>query len=89
MEGHLGLCWALLGQFYLVVNIRHVHDILDIEAKVMHHDATNDIASHIVSSMSQMAFVVNCRTAHIPGDLARLHGHKGHRRPWLKGIVHF
>jgi len=72
---------------YLVVNVGHVHDVLDFEVKIMHHDAPDDIAGHIVSRMAEMTLVVDCRAAGVPRHLARLHGDKRHRRTWLERVV--
>jgi ribosomal protein L35AE/L33A len=37
--------------------------------------------------VAQMALVVDCRTAHIPGHFARLHGRKGYWRARFKRIM--
>ncbi|KAI6751862.1 hypothetical protein HG531_006558 [Fusarium graminearum] len=72
---------------YLVVNIGNVHDKLDLEAKVVHQDTTDNVCRDIVASMTQVTLVVYGRTAGIPRDLALLDRDKWHWGAGLERIV--
>ena len=66
-------------QTNLVVDIRYVHDILDVELEVVHQNAAYHVRSHIVARVAQVALVVNCRAADVPADLAVFLWDKGNR----------
>lgn len=72
---------------YLVINVCNVHDKLDVKAKVVLEDAPNDVGRYVVARMSQMALVVDGRSADIPRHLAGLNRLEGHRRAGLQRAV--
>lgn len=78
---------TLLSSTYLVIDICDVHDKVQLEAKVVHENAPDDIGRDIVARMAQVALVVHGRTAGVPGDLAGLNWLEGHRRSRLEGAV--
>lgn len=75
---------------YLVINIGDVHDKLDVELEVIPEDSTQDIGADIVSGMTQMRIVVDCRTASVPLNFPAfgVQWHKGRLRSG-EGVPYF
>jgi hypothetical protein len=78
-----------MGITNLVVNICNVHDKVDVQLKVMHQDAPNDIGRHIVPRMAKMAEVVYSRSADIPGHLSFFPSHEGYRGARLQRVMNY
>ena len=74
---------------YLVVNIRDVHNKLELEPKVIPHEPANNIRRDIIPRMPQVRMIVYCRAADIPFDFTLLNWHKGDWSSWLQGVVDF
>lgn len=72
---------------YLVVNVGNVHDKVDVEAKVVHQNTTNNVCRDIVASMTQVTLVIYSRTASVPRDLALFNRDKGHWSARLERVV--
>ena len=56
----------------LVVDIGNVHDKVNVVAKVVSQYASNEILSHIISRVPQMAQVIHGRATRVPGQMIRL-----------------
>lgn len=54
----LGLRRVVRESTNLIIDIRDVHNKLDVELEVVAHDAANDIRANIVASVSQMRIVI-------------------------------
>lgn len=76
------------GLLYLVVDVGNVHDEVHIQAKVVHHDAADDVGGHIVPGMAQVALVVYCRAASIPAHFAGLGRVEADWGARLERVVH-
>lgn len=75
------------GHSYLVVNVCNVHDILDVKFEIVHQNTADNIGGDVVAGVTQMAFIVDCRTADVPADLAIFFGHKRHGCTGLQRVV--
>lgn len=54
---------------YLVVDVRNIHNKVDIELEVVAHNSADDISANIVAGVSQMRIVVNSRATRVPQNL--------------------
>ena len=75
------------GLLYLVVDVGNVHDEVHIQAKVVHHDAADDVGGHIVPRVAQVALVVDGRAAGVPAHLAGLRRVEADGGAGLEGVV--
>lgn len=66
---------------------RTTYHKVDVEAKVVHQDAADDVRGDIVAGVAEMAEVVGGRPASIPRDPALLAGDKGDGRAGLQRVV--
>ncbi len=70
-----------------LIPMRTTHHKVDVEAKVVHQDAADDVCGDIVAGVAKMTQVVGGWSASIPRDLALLAGHKGDRPAGLQRVV--
>lgn len=54
----------------LVVDVRDVHTILNVVAKVVSHDFSDHIIADVVSGMAHVTVGVYCRAACVPADVS-------------------
>lgn len=77
---------ATEGQSHLVIDIRDVHDEVDIVTEVVRHDAPQDVLSHIVSALHNnkpqnpvYKRVERLRTSHVPYAM--------HHKLWVRNCT--
>ena len=54
------------GEPHLVINIRDIHNKLNIESKEIPHDSPDDVGRDIVSSMTKVGVIIDCWPTGIP-----------------------
>ena len=62
----------------LVIDVRHVHDVLDVVAEIVGQDPPDDVKTHVCTSVAHMRHIVDGRSTDVPCNLVWIH--------WLEHI---